>query len=359
MKKLVIISIFLLSIIACTNRSETFDYTIKGRVVGKDSGKICFAGQGRTEDEIVIPYEDGTFEYKGSSKVLYYSFLSFCEDDEEKLFIIAVEPGEIIVELNRESVFTKSRITKGENSIALFEAIQPYYKYAEEAMGSLMDEDLDEEWWEEKTEGLFASLKQNLNYNYGGIFILNEIGREYPILEMDEVGFFLEEIKDPILKQSREYRELYSYWMANNDSINAMDQRAANFMLEDISGTQQEFTKLSDDKITLVELSDPTCGNLCQNTKSFLPVYEAYHEKGFEIITIVCESDYNRWAQWVEDENLPWVSLIEMEDDYSSPILYSELLFQGGNYLVDKNGIIIAKGLSADGLEAMLIEELD
>jgi hypothetical protein len=90
-------------------------------------------------------------------------------------------------------------------------------------------------------------------------------------------------------------------------------------------------------------------------------LYEAYHEKGFEIITIVCETDYNRWAQWVEDRNLPWVTLIELENDYSSHILYSELLFQNGNYnyLVNKDGIVMAKGLSANDLEAILTEELD
>ena len=90
-----------------------------------------------------------------------------------------------------------------------------------------------------------------------------------------------------------------------------------------------------------------------------MPVYEAYKDKGFEIITIACESNYDRWVQWVKDEKIPWITLVEMENDINNKVLYSELLFSGGNYLVNKNGIVIAKGLSADELNNLLQKEFE
>ena len=90
-----------------------------------------------------------------------------------------------------------------------------------------------------------------------------------------------------------------------------------------------------------------------------MPVYESYKDKGFEIITIVCESDYDRWVQWVKDEKIPWITLIELENDINNEVLYSELLFSGGNYLVDKDGIVISHDLSAEELVGFLEKEFD
>ena len=54
--------------------------------------------------------------------------------------------------------------------------------------------------------------------------------------------------------------------------------------------------------------------------------------------------------QWVEKEKIPWITLVELDADINNEVLYSELLFSGGNYLVDAKGIVIAKDISADEL---------
>ncbi len=346
MKRLYIYAVLLLSIIACTNKTESFEYTIKGKVIGKEKGDVCFTESSRVGDDVTIPIENGTFEYSGTSTNIYASWITFCDEDQEQYYTIVIEPGEIVLELHADSLLRKSNTIKGENSIALQHAISTYVGY--------FDTGVDEETLPDSV----LHLIQNNRNNFAGILMLNTMGRYWPLFDLDELGTFLEDVKDPLFRQSKDYRELYSYWLAKKDSVNEISQKAENFILPDIDGKPIEFRKVSARKITFIELSGSWCGNSTQTTRSFMPVYENYLDKGFEIITIVCESDYDRWAQWVEDENIPWITLIELENDINNAVLYSELLFSGSNYLVNKDGIVIAKDLSAEGLEEVLEKEL-
>jgi hypothetical protein len=347
MKKVLIISVLLLSIIACTNKSELFEYTIKGKVIGKDAGEICFIKTGKNGDNIIIQYENGSFEYEGTSSCLYYSALAFNDAEEELLYLFVVEPGDIEVILHEDSTLVKSKTIVGENSIAVYKALNTYisYMYTDIDMEALLD-------------SVLHLIQKNRN-NFAGIFMLNTMGRYWSLLDLDELGAFLEEVENPIFRQSRDFRELYSFWLSKKDSVNEVNHKAENFELADINGNLISFNEVSSGKMTFVELSGSWCGNTTRTTKSFMPVYEKFKNKGFEIITIVCESDYDRWVQWVEDEKIPWIALIELDTDINNEVLYSELLFSGGNYLVDAKGIVIAKDISADELKNLLKKEFE
>ena len=346
-KRIYIYAILLLSIIACTNKTESFEYTIKGKIIGKDAGEICFMESWRIGNDVIIQYENGSFEYEGTYSCLYSTVLAFCDAEEEQLYLIVIEPGDIEVVLHEDSTLIKSKTIAGENSIAVYKAINTYISY--------MYTDMD---MEALPDSVLRLIQKNRD-NFAGIFMLNSMGRYWPLLELDELGTFLEDVKYPMFRQSRDYRELYSYWLAKKDSVNEISQKTENFILPDIDGKPIEFRKVSAGKITFVELSGSWCGNSTRTTRSFMPVYESYKDKGFEIITIVCESDYDRWVQWVKDEKIPWITLIELENDINNEVLYSELLFSGGNYLVDKDGIVISHDLSAEELVGFLEKEFD
>jgi thiol-disulfide isomerase/thioredoxin len=297
--------------------------------------------------DVIIQYENGSFEYKGTSLCLYSSSLAFNDAEEDLLYIFVVEPGDIEVILHEDSTIAKSKTIVGENSIAVYKAINTYLSYV------YTDIDL-----EALQDSVLHLIRKNRD-NFAGIFMLNTMGRCWPLFELDELETFLKDVKDPMYLQSIDYRELYAYWMSLKDSINEIDQKAINYTLADIDGNLIAFNEVSKGKVTLVEHSSSWCGNSIRTTRSFMPVYEIYKNKGFEIITIVCESDYDRWVQWVENEKIPWIALIELDTDINNEVLYSDLLFSGGNYLVDMDGIVIAKDLSADELNNLLEKEFE
>ena len=80
-------------------------------------------------------------------------------------------------------------------------------------------------------------IERNRN-NYAGIFLMNGMARYWPIYNDEELGNFLKRIEDPLFLQSRDYRELYSYWLSKKDSINQINQQATDFSLPDNSGAE-------------------------------------------------------------------------------------------------------------------------
>jgi hypothetical protein len=327
---------------ACSQKTETFEYTISGKIIGPESGQVSIAQNGK--DDIIINYDKSRFEYSGTSGRLHFAGLSFGGDE---FYPIIIEPGEIMVELHKDSMVWNSRTMSGENSKNVYQATKKYMDFY------LMNMDM---------EVLLDSIKQLIHdnrTNYAGIFLLNSMGRYWPLYEQKELGEFLERVEDPMFLNSADYRELYAYWLAQKDSINKIDQEATAFTLPDISGELRSFTDISKDKYVYVELSSTSCSNSTQASRDLLPVYDRYKEKGFEIITMVWENDYTSWKEWVDKENFPWVTLIELDMNSESDVLLTELLFNGGNYLVNTDGIVIANNLNASTLKAQLENTFD
>jgi peroxiredoxin len=346
MKKYIVLIALLFVAFGCTNSPKTFEYTITGSVIGKESGEICFMETGKTGDDVIIKYENGKFEYNGTSPNMYCTGIIFTDDEEGNLYPIVIEPGEIIIELNADSAFAKSKTLAGENNIAVSNAYHTYVSYALSGMDM-----------ESLPDSVYKLINKNRN-NYAGIFFLNTMGRAWQLFNQNELETFLMNVKKPLHLKSRDYKELYSYWLSRKDSVNDVGNKAINFSLPDIDGNMISFHDASKGKVTLIELSASWCGNTTENSKSFIPVYNEFKDKGFEIITIVCESNYERWEQWIEKEKYPWLTLIELEFDSENEILYSEFLFSGFNYLVDNEGTVIAKDIEAYELAELLSKKL-
>ena len=347
MKRIIVLLVVAAVMLGCNNQPKPFEFRIKGKIIGKESGKLYFFESLRSGDEVLLPITNGIFEYKGTSSNIYTSGIMFSEGDLEQFYAIVVEPGDIVLELNTDSMLRKSKTINGNNSIAIQRALNDYIGY--------FDSGTDMEALPDSIAQLVCKNKDN----FASLFLLNAMGKQMPILDIDELGKFLEEVTNTMFRKSQDFKKLYSYWLGIKDSINVINNKAKDFALPDITGKLIDFNEVAAGKITLVENSGSWCGNSTQNTKSFLPVYEAYKDNGFEIVTLVCESKYDRWKKWVEKEKLPWITLIELENDNTSDVLYSEMLFLGGNYLVDEQGIVIAKNLSAETLNELLMKKFE
>ncbi|NOX86514.1 MAG: DUF4369 domain-containing protein, partial [Chlorobi bacterium] len=165
MKKIFYILFLLVTVISCTHSSESFEFKIKGKLTGKNYEKLYFLKSLRNGDEVIIPVEDGIFEYSGHSSQMYFSLIGF--DDSGDYFPFVIEPGEIDIELYADSILRKSRIIRGKNSIALEKAIKQYIEY--------MDSGLEDKVLRDSIVQLINRNKDN----YTGIILLNMMGREY------------------------------------------------------------------------------------------------------------------------------------------------------------------------------------
>jgi len=83
--------------------------------------------------------------------------------------------------------------------------------------------------------------------------------------------------------------------------------------------------------------------------------YERFHDKGFEIIGISVDRNEEKWLQAVEEDALPYTQVRDVEGDVADDYA---VVYIPANYLYDQNGVMVAKGLRGEELEAKLEELL-
>ena len=351
MKNLFLELIVLLMVLGATQETQKFNFKIKGSIKGKESGQIYFMESNRTGDEVSIPVINGTFEYQGESSCVYSSMVLMDIVGEKGVFQLVVEPGEIILELDADSIAQKSRALSGKYNIAYQNAYNEFYN-----LYSTADFNSDD------VKNKITSWLKSNNENLMSITLLNSWESFSNFMPLDKFTEFVKGVKDKNLKNSREYIKLYSLWLSKSDSINCIGKKAYDFELKNVKGENVSFSSVSKDKLTYVEKSGSWCVNSTSLSRELKPFYEEYKDKGFEIVTIVPELKLERWRKWLAKEDFQWTNLIELDGDViQEGVSYSDLIFRGlgTNYLVSETGEIIDRNISTENLKEILKKKFD
>lgn len=344
MQKIIAFLIILIIAIGCKPQPEPFEFTIRGTVIGQDSGQFFMSESIRAGDKITIPFKDHKFKYKGTSPNMFKSTIRLNSGS----YYIIVEPGEIILELHADSLTKKSKVITGYYNLSFQKAKQ------ERAILKAENNFTKDE--------IINWIKSN-SKNYGGVYYLLGKERNEDFLPLDLLGEILNGIEDKELKKSREYIKLYSMWLSKKDSLNMVGKKAVDFKLLNVDKEEVSFQSVGKDRITFIEKSGSWCSNSTRLSRELKSIYEKYQDKGFEIITVVPELKLDRWEKWLEKEQFQWTNLVELEDDIvNSGISKADVLFRGygiANYLVDANGEVIATDISPAVLNEMLMQEFE
>ncbi len=84
--------------------------------------------------------------------------------------------------------------------------------------------------------------------------------------------------------------------------------------------------------------------------------YNKYHDKGFEIYQVSLDKTRDNWLKAIEDDNLTWTQVSDLQFWQSEAAKKYNVQAIPANFLLDKEGKIIAKNLRGDALEAKLSE---
>lgn len=358
MRNTILILAFVVAALGCKRQSEEFQFTVRGTIVGKESGQFFLyphlldIGGFRYGDEIPISFEDYSFTYSGTSTYMH-SALIFLDYDMQSVFQIVIEPGEIVLELywDSENLHEKSAVISGEYNKAMYDSKQRLRTLFENA-----DVDSDE------TLYLFTRFFIENTNNFDIISTLNFWPSfDDDVMPLDKLTNALKNVKDKNLRNSKDFIELYSKWLALSDNINSVGSKAMNFKLPNKENLLIDFSAVSEGKLTYIEKSASWSDYATQNTRSLKPIYEKYKNNGLEIITIVPESQLERWQIWLQEEDFPWVNLVELQPTMvEHKLSYSDVLFfNSGNYLVDETGTVIGNNLSAETLNEILLERFE
>lgn len=119
-----------------------------------------------------------------------------------------------------------------------------------------------------------------------------------------------------------------------------------------------ETIKLSDfrGKVTMIDFWASWCKPCRAENPNVVRVYNKYKSKGFEIFGVSLDQDMDSWVAAIKQDGLTWKHGSELKYWQSSFIPAYNLEGIPMTYLLDENGIIIAKGLRGDELEQKLAE---
>ena len=137
----------------------------------------------------------------------------------------------------------------------------------------------------------------------------------------------------------------------------ALEAEPANFPeleMADMYGKKHSLTAIQEGKVLLLDFW--TIGDENSNFRNaeLKELYEKYHDKGFEIYQISVDSSKPAWIETVQRQKLPWISVCDFKGANSIAVQLYGIGSVPQNFLIDRNGNIVARNAYGDDLAGEL-----
>lgn len=141
-------------------------------------------------------------------------------------------------------------------------------------------------------------------------------------------------------------------------SINKDPEIGDHFFDFEMLSPEGETRKLSEfkGKVILLEFWAAGCGPCQWEMPNIKKVYEEFHNDGFEIFAVSLDTDKDGWTKAIEKGNLNWCHVGGFNSIGNTAALIYGVNAIPTNFLINENGIIIARNLRGDDLEKKLKE---
>ena len=121
--------------------------------------------------------------------------------------------------------------------------------------------------------------------------------------------------------------------------------------MADMYGNQKSLASL-EGNVILLHFWSVAIGNGNAINADLKEIYAKYHEQGFEIYQVGIDTSKAAWINAVQEQQLPWISVSDLQGQASSSLKSYNITKLPANYLIDRKGNIVAKDLTGEKLEA-------
>lgn len=124
-------------------------------------------------------------------------------------------------------------------------------------------------------------------------------------------------------------------------------------VIKDVNGNKQSLRDL-EGKVVLLNFWASWNNESRVANRRLLNLYKEYHDKGFEIYSVSLDSDRNTWRGAVDYEAFPWINVSELTYPSSYAATVYNIQSIPANYLIDREGNIVAKNIGSNVLATWL-----
>ncbi len=200
--------------------------------------------------------------------------------------------------------------------------------------------------WDEYHNYQFDFIKNHPD-SFLAHYILDDLKTDIELAQVIELA--------EILTGESVYRDNVNKFIENNMRVE-LGQPFIDFTLNTVDGKEINLAEIiKNNKVTMVDFWASWCGPCRHENPVVKAAYEKYHDKGFEIIGISVDRNEAAWLQAVEEDALPYIQVRDVEGDAANNYA---VVYIPANFLYDQNGVMVAKGLRGEELEAKLAEIL-
>lgn len=120
--------------------------------------------------------------------------------------------------------------------------------------------------------------------------------------------------------------------------------------MSDMFGNEKSLSAL-EGNVILLHFWSAAIGNGNAINADLKEIYAKYHDKGFEIYQVGIDTSKATWINAVQEQKLPWISVSDLQGQASSSLKLYNVSKLPANYLIGRNGTIVAKDLTGEKLE--------